>query len=504
MATDQVIKIMFEGREEFLHVIAGKGSIVKIMTDPSPVCPLMGTEIVMGNLLGQGMAGSVFEVTFPTVSGTKSTRKYAVKKQSGFAVLLHAGRDDKTTWLDLQKKYNIKAEKIIAYNKLTAKPTESIAGLTSVWIPTFMESCVLMRNKIVTRFDKKGKITFKPGDSMCPMVNSEFAISLLTGSLYRSGKSINFLDVFYFATCPDTIITDGSQVGQYTFMERVDTSVRKLNRCLGGLVFAKTPDGTPVKNPSGSLTKCSLGQNQGLAPPGILTTIATKLFGPLPTPFIMESTLNSIIIQTIHGMYTYQHTYSLIHGDLHDDNLFIEFVTPTMVWNNQRVIDADYFEYRVAVTAKTTKSIYIPYSPVIVKIGDWGYAGKYSTPRIVNKKVIDDGFDQYTGEGPLVPNFYNEVYDLYFMMYSLYLQHPCNALIRKIISWMVGVSPQDLDDQYIERNLVTKYNRPRMSAISSPQLDHATPKGVLLEPLIMKHYYKKPPKGSKIILMGDA
>lgn len=455
-----VVDIFSSGRAISINSILKGESITKIMTDPSPVCPLIGTDVILGELIGKGNYGEVFSIDFPG----RGNREYAVKKAKSFAAVFT--NYSSQTFLDLERMYRIKAEKIISYNGLNTKNVKpSYVVPKKTLIPTFMGSCRLQISRDFVRLDKKGFIKFDKGDHLCPVENSEFAISLLTGSLYRAGRSINFLDVFYFASCKDKVITDGSVVNQYTFMERIKSSLRKSVGCI-----------------------CEKGHDGVETSFFATNAIATK------------RAMNGVVIQIIHAIYLMQLNYKIVHGDLHDDNVFFEFLTADTEWNGQKLLDADYYEYRVK-----GKSLYVPGGkecPFIIKIGDWGLACKYSSPKIANMETITTGYDQLDGLGPWLPNFYNEVYDMYFIMDILYKLNPSNDFISDIMSWMLDVPP-GIPNAIIGASIISSTGRPSITKISSPEFERVSPCNLLLADDVMREFYKVPPMGSKIILLGS-
>jgi serine/threonine protein kinase len=464
-----VVKIFRDGLESTLTAISAGDSITKIMTEPSPICPLMGNEIMIGKKLGKGVVGEVFQIKFPGMG----MRNYAVKRVDVFADY-YINNTGKTTFLDLQKSWNIKAEKIIVYNGLNllgTKPADPVPR--KVWIPTFVKGCKLKKIVKYERFDSRGQTIFNAGDQVCPPMTSEFGISILAGSLYRSRRSINFLDVFYFATCKDEIITDLSVANQYTFMERITASLRKSISCL-----------------------CEQNLNKNVS----------AFF--LADPVSSERAMNSVVVQIIHAIYTYQSVYQVVHGDLHDDNVFFEFLTPDTEWNGEKLLEADYYEYKVdspGILGSDTQSIYIPGGrecPFIIKIGDWGLACKYSSPKIANQDTMFSGYDQLDGNGPWLPNWYNEMYDMYFIMSILYTLNPSNEFIASIMSWMLDVPP-GIPDAIRGASIIGPTSRPIISRLDTPEFAGVTPQNLLLDPIIMKEFHKVPPTGSKIILLGE-
>lgn len=467
-----VEKIFDDERDKLLFVILNGKSITKVMTDPNPICSLLENDIKFGKKLGEGNFGEVFEIEFPG----KGTRRYAVKKAEVKGLIYSKPKFTKSkTFLDLEDEYKIKAEKIIQYNGIQSEPNQDI-GPGYIFIPLFMKGCLTKTNVSYPRFDGRGYVDFYAGEHICEppetksmatlyagsTPTSEFAISVLAGSLYRSGRSINFLDVFYFATCAGDHKKGISN--QYTFMELIDSSFRKSLKCI-----------------------CEIDYNRQ-------KTLIFKTNADAAT-----KAMESICIQIIHSIYVYQTVYKIVHGDLHDDNVFLEFVNEKTQWKGQKLIEADYYEYKI-----DGKSLYIPGGrecPFIVKIGDWGIACKYLEPKIANKMTIKTGYDQYDGNGPWIPNFYTEMYDLYMIMDILYTSNPSNKLIQNILSWILGVPPteKDLSAAKIFRDTT----RPDIPSMSKNMYKHVSAKNLLTQASFMDKYYIKPPKDSKIILIGE-
>jgi hypothetical protein len=456
-----VVKIFYDGKEEMLNVIATGESIVKAMTNPSPVCPLMGTDIKYLGKLGQGNWGAVFEIDFPG----KGKHKYVVKAAAD-RVLVYYPPPNKN-FLSLQKQFNIKAEKIINFNNLNLKPTDNLPS-RGMYIPTFLESCSLSKAKSYLRFDMRGETVFNPKDSLCKMVNSEFALSVLMGDIYNKNKCIHFLNTFYFATCP----TPGtSMVAQYTFMEKIDFSMRRRLGC----IMEKPRDVAKYKSPT-----------------------------------YTEDCVNSIVVQILYSIYAYQKLYKIVHGDLHDDNVFLEFVTSDTRWMDSSVLDADYYRYKIKVVneeeSSSTTILHVKGGrecPYIVKIGDWGMACKYSSPKICNKEVIETGYDNEDGDGPWLPNFYHEAYDVLFIMSILYRLNPNNKFIKRIVGFIQDIPP-GFEDQTpdLDTGIVNPDNfRPYVTNLKP--YDHVSPLAILTNRDVMQEFLEPIDASSKVVLLGD-
>jgi hypothetical protein len=452
MAED-ILKIFFNGREEYLRVIRVNESIVETLSDvKNPVCPLIGTSIKLENEIGRGKAGVVFEIDFPD----KGKRRYVVKRVKvdlfAFYYAPPVGFPSKT-FTELQKAYQIPADTIIIYNDLRAKPKDRVTR--DIVIPLFKKGCI--KETAIPRFDGNGVIIFYGDDQICESAYSEFVISLLVGELYRSKRSINFLDTFYFATCVDK--RSLSSVKQYTFMEKVDRSLRRTLGCITEI------DHSGRKNPN-----------------------------------YRAETVECIVVQILHVIGMYQHFYEIVHGDLHDDNVFLEYVNHTTTWNGSSVLDTDYYKYTIGTT-----SLFLPggrVCPFIVKIGDWGLACKYTTPKIAEYTTIFTGYDQQDTHGPWLPNFYTTAYDPILIISILKDLNPTNEFIQSIFAWMLGL-PKGYTIRDMDREKGKVFNkgtgRPDMKALST-KLVHVSPVAILTDPELMGRYMESQ---DNFVLLGE-
>lgn len=310
------------------------------------------------------------------------------------------------------------------------------------------------------RFDGKGKTIIPKGSSICEMAYSEYAISLLTGELVRDGTCINFMDVFAFSMCPNP---NTNSYSQYTFMEQINGSFRRKVGCI-------------AEKPS------SRGQKTG----------------PKMTKATRKILTDSVLIQTLFALAVLSRSYQIVHGDLHDDNIFLVH-DPDMEWNGKRITDYDYYEYKI-----DGKSIYIPGIPLIVKIGDFGLAVKYSAPMVGNKTTMENGYDQYDGGGPWLPNFFTPAYDTTFVVRIFNELNPSNEFVKQIAGWVFGLKPgfnkEELKGAAIRMLAYT--DRPKISELETG-FKHVSPDAILLNDDLMKDYLKPPPKGSKVLVIGE-
>lgn len=410
MSKLEIVKLFFEDKEETLDVINSGGDLLKYLTGKNVLCPLIGTEIKLNKVLGKGEGGIVFEISF----SDSEKKKYAVKKS---------------------KIYNFDE---------SSKP------------------------RLYKRLDNREEIVIPPGSSICEKEYSEYAISLLVGELVRNGTCINFMDVFAFSMCPNP---GGKSFSQYTFMEQIDSSVRKDMGCIMEDLYGPGGPSGP-SNPYGKVGK-GLNTKQRR----ILT--------------------NSVLIQTLFALAVLDRTYQIVHGDLHDDNIFLVH-DPDFIWNGKRIGDYDYYRYKIDKT-----SIYLPGIPLIVKIGDLGLAVKYSAPMIGNITTMENGYYQYDGKGPWLPNFYTPAYDTTFIVSIFRNRNPSNEFIKQITAWVFGLKTgyKANDINVAMENLMAATGRPKISELEN-KLKHVSSEAILLNKKLMKDYLIPPPKGSKVLTIG--
>ena len=357
---DSVVAQLFQDTgAEVLNILNSGGDIVQFLSGDSPICPLLGQNVTKGKLLGTGAMGSVYELFIPN----QGTVRYAVKESNPVVRTLDdAERAEKgiatvQDIIDYAADYGLRQEIVLKYNRLAEDVDRNmlIPDKAVIHIPVFLASCV--SDVSYVRFDDARLQTTVPfGSSVCDESYSELINGLIAGSFYGSGKSINFVNAFYFASCPD----ESAKYGRYqmTFMEQITTSLKKR-----------------------------------------LDQVA---------PY-----LDCIVLQTIHAIAVMQ-TQKMVHGDLHPDNVFLKLVDPLLEWRGQNVSEADFWEFSLGGS-----SIYLPACPYIVKLGDWGMTCKYSTPMALQDYLMSTGYQNSDGE-QLIPNFYSPAYDVLYFISALF------------------------------------------------------------------------------------
>jgi serine/threonine protein kinase len=265
---------------------------------------------------------------------------------------------------------------------------------------------------------------------------SEYVISVLVGELYRNGDCINFLDVFDFATCYHK-----GESHQYIFMEEIDSRIDKIVKCI-----------SPSKAPT--------------------------------------DIISSVLIQTIFAIACYQQHYQLVHYDLHQENIFIEYITPNSEWRGQNLYEAEYFVYSIG-----DKKIYIKNMGIIVKIGDWGMGCMYSPKlKICMKSIIRNSLQikmptKYTPQYDIVMFIYRFLFTIEDQKgYILESKYPLvDQLYRDI-----GISPDNIFNYYDP-----KWGRPLIKKLGKlKDANHILRKGKFIDNFTTK------PNSSNIIELG--
>lgn len=441
-----------------LRVLNTGGGLVRYLGENSSMCKYIADGTIQMRFFAGGAAGQVADITFPGM-GTQSYVVKVVKQLKEITyVTSEAGLTLEQVWDlgfdELGYNYDI-------YLELNGKDSQRILrNGDRIILPAFATECKLSKPLTVTNTaEPTDDVTFPAGSYLCSKnTYSEYANSLFASELLRQQHSINFVHTFSFATCSEMLLpavyarrlqSKGSYdpklaeryVAQYTFMEKIDGTLRSL-----------------------------LTSN--------------------PTP----AELDGWFIQIMHAMAVYQTIYQLQHNDLHDDNVFYLEVKPDTTWKNKTVSLFNYFSYRVG-----NKSVYIPALRYLMKIGDWGLSIKYSTPIIGDLVAVTTGYDQQDGEGPWVPNFYDETYDLMTILTRFLRTVQPTPFLKRVVKWLVGDDDIDIYNQFI----VGKTWRPVLGELLLPPLEGKRAYDLLRNDEVMGEYLKPPPTSMSSIELGQ-
>lgn len=351
------INIIFEGYREVLKTIKNHESIVKELGYPREKCHLLDSKIEIANKLGKGQSAKVFSITFPDIG----ERKYAIKKgymelesESMLATSIDSELYDRDlTWQDI--------EPFQTKSTLKAYYKNYYENVDVVFPPKL---CILDEDETFKAIpkDKKDKIIVKKGSYLCDHEwFSEYVNGVYVGQLFRNMECINFFNMYSMFLCPTN---DETIFEQFIIMDQLDGELPGCQRCM-------------------KLDRINLMGK--------------------------DKYIDAIYIQTLFAIAMYQDRFKISHNDLHEGNVFIEYVTSDTIFNNKRLNDAKWYHYKIK-----DKDIYFPATGIIAKIGDFGLSVKYSDPIVGDKQVFETGYDQYDGMGPWIPNQFIPSYDSFF------------------------------------------------------------------------------------------
>jgi serine/threonine protein kinase len=489
------VKLIFEGKEEILDTINSGGEIVELLGLPREnKCTLIGSEIRLTKLLGQGLYGKVFAIEFPGMG-----EKLYVVKKSQLSLQIYSGTQTKieryleneleTDWNGVSKwqpeEYIDAWENANHYDKVSVVIPPKMCIIQDEQKYPAIPSNILVTNPITNTsslkysndylYERITGIIIPKGSYVCTdNAFSELVIAVYTGKLYRDGKCINFFNTYTMFTCltpPEDEDTDDDEgqldypykrYTQFTFMDKIDGELRKYRSCITWDRYIE--------------------ENR-----------------------ISPDIVNGVYVQTLFAIAAYQHYCSVSHNDLHSGNVFVEFVTDKTMYNGKYVKDYDYFHYSIDYGGKV-RNIYIPAIPLIVKIGDYGLSIKYSKPIVGPLEVFNDGMDTNDGTGAWIPNIFMPQYDnLYFTadcVLSLVkdrMAHNATKLMNDCVEYMCDIKLnvlEPMDYQLINEGYIKPSNaRPVLDKL----IDVKSAIQVLLNP-VSGHYGVKP-KG-KILTLG--
>jgi len=458
------ISFEFHGREEALEIVNTGGQLVKYLTTQNAVCPLIGSKIKLAEHLGRGVQGDVFLIEFEGMGEKEYVVKvlnHTLSKETFFIPIKKSLREIAKA---ISKLDDVFIETIIAVNG--NKPEKEYErGEYSFNIPDYARPC---RTKSIRYYENlkygkgKGKrreeIIIPKGSYLCQETEySEYIIGILCGDLYRKRISVNFIDFFSFASCP--VKNEPDVIRNYVFMQKISGSFTSFKSCI------------------------------------IKKDTEEKYYNP--------EILNVLYIQILHAISVYQRQYKLSHNDLHTENIFIELIKKGTKYDEQELSDADWFHYHIDGV-----DIYLPYVPMLVKIGDFGLSFKFSEPMIGDEYVIEDGYDQDDGVGAVVPNWYAPSYDSVYMTRYIYVDNTDNDFLRKIMGWIIDPDEREPKKSWINKKAAERFEgmdgtRPALRMLSGEfgKFAHATAENILKNKNLMGKYLEVPTSG-KIVTLG--
>ena len=476
----EVVKLLHKGRNEILNIINRDGEMMQYFTDlrrAPRMCPLIDASYEKVPL-GKGVQGEVFALT----DSQGESKEYVVKvADSGLYKLVSTPYSGPTTTLkkiakkvELSRKIDRSA--FLAINGGLNKKIEE----GSIYIDVFPRyesgynsdglKCKIQHSVSVHKFfwdveENPGNsepvvykrvyvdeyFTYPKGSYLCSLVTQpEYVILLLCADLYNSGRCMNFIDVFGFSTCP--VLKKEPHVGSsdhrlkdYIFMQRID------------------------------------GDLEGLAKSN-LTDTQRGIIG------------DSIIGQILFSVAIMNRLLGVYHHDLHMKNIFL-----VKSWKHASLDErgisnkVKYVSYHVDGT-----KVYIPFAGYVVKIGDYGFATKFSNPVIGSKEhTIQSKYE-------MIPRWRDDAYDtmysslVIYILFGKYSKICCRVMIRILFDNSDVILGEFKDDVTKMRDLIEKrladgywydmnYNRPTLRP------NPVRPWLLLTDPLVMGEYLQVPP-----------
>lgn len=436
------------GKRDVLKIIDRGESIVKYLGNESPLCSAIDSKSAAK--LGSGIAGEVFLFK---LKGIKD-KVYAVKKTKSYidsGQLKSVPHDNYTLGelaLSISKEYNLEYDTIIKVNGSNPNRIMKKGGLYH--IPR-LEPCKTEKDQAFRKSDGMGMIYIPKNSYLCSTnlfggTYAEYVIGVIAGNIYRKGTSINFLDVFAFATCFQGPKSKGlglPKAYQYIFMEVIDSTLPKVLEMKG---------------------------------------------------IDIDYTISALLVQILHALDCLQ-KYEIVHGDLHRENIFIEDVKDTTKFNGKYLQDKEWYKYTIDDTELYTKA-----TPILAKIGDFGLSVKWSSPIVGEKNIIEKGGMEVGFVKPPNPNWYAPNYDTLTILYDFYQGFPNNEFIKNIYKWALGI------ELYKPDKKIQKYQDIYFSDIRRPNVDvlkylqRVTPRNILTNEKLMSKFMKKPDSDSVITL----
>jgi|SRR5579862_7830597 len=322
------VNIIFEGHKEILKVIKNHEPIIKYLGYPSEKCPLIGSKIKLGDVLGKGEYGTVFSITIPG----HSERDYVVKKGELNLKIYNTKPSDLLDRAELYANYEFSWEELKPFQteKAIKAYENNIDEKFEFVIPP--SPCLLKEDEKFESIPKsKKRVVVKKGSYLCRDPFSEFVIGSYIGQLFREGKCINFLNTYSSFICSANESEEENKFYQYIFMDRVSGTLKKYRKCITNFTI-----------------------------------------------------IDAIFIQVLFAIACYQKTLQISHNDLHIENIFAEIVSSKTQFNGEFLENAEYYHYKI-----DDKDIYFPAIPLIIKIGDFGLAIKFSDPIVGDLNLFD-------------------------------------------------------------------------------------------------------------------
>lgn len=458
---NEKLSILFHGNNEILKVINSGASLEKLFGLPNEKCNLLNKEI------SSTESPNKFIITH---SQNNEKKIYQIEKGNIQITSITADKNDLHKilkgmgihWKNIKDLQTL--ETIKAYNTSKSKFT--------VLVPP--DVCNYAVNRTFDSIPYKNSKVFVPENSyLCSNDKYvEFVIGSYTGKLLRDEICINFSDVYSLFSC----------VSEDLYKENATDFSTPKKEYLYEEIYQQYifTDYFPEMY---KYKKC------------ISLDTYTSSSGLTFDSDSREMVQNVILTQTLFAIAIYQEKYQISHNNLSSYTIYLEKITEHTEFRGIKLHNADYFHYQIH-----GRDIFIPYIPVIVKIGNFTLGTKFSKPIVGLKEIFEDGMDG------IIPNHFIKSYDslMFLVMYTLMLDlkfENIGNLVEKCIYYACpGVLPShgNIKKQLVEMEY---YN----SASGRPNLDNLdkvkTAKEILEGPIYNKYW--KIPKDGEVVHLGD-
>lgn len=348
---DKLLKRSFITPDDIIRIIDSGGALVNLLSNTSsPNCPLIGSKIKIINKLGEGVEGTVYEIT--TAQGMNS--RFAMKETKDKSRMITVRFTPKNTYYNqanaVVKGYKLPTtpEFYLSLNRIpgiayTKRPKRNI----ELSFPTFEDIAPCkIEKKVRFSFGVDINPPVLPGDYICLESTVEASINAFVSNLIERTLCPHFVQFISFASCGKTTA--------FTFMEKIDVD---------------------------------------------LYSVVDKF-----TPH-QVTTLN---FQVFMALAQLQENFEIAHQDLHLKNVFL-MNSKHYTWRNIVTSNVDLWRYRIE-----GQNYFIDSPKFLVKLGDWGFSGKYSHPRLLRKDLMNGRFIDWN-----CPMNFSHVYDMLFYLTSL-------------------------------------------------------------------------------------
>lgn len=262
------------------------------------------------------------------------------------------------------------------------------------------------------------KHTYLCGNNIIP----EAYIGSILGEAYENGECVNFFNTYAVFACENKT-SNRENLYQYIIMDKVDGPFLHKGTC------------RKINEYIEELSSTDIDEN------------------------MLTNFQEGVYIQLIFAIAFYQENFNISHNDLHQDNIFAEYITENTTFDGKKVIDYDYFCYKIieidmskGKPKETEYTYYFPATPIFIKIADFGMAVKYPTPKnnfiMGNMNIVQKVYGDFYPTVKYYPS-YDGIYascvlNMYFSGEKGYVPEFKTELIKDSLKFMTNNSkPKD-------------------------------------------------------------